>query len=75
MKSISSEEAIHMSVWVVVCYDYDTRPDPCVTVFDNKYNAYKCYSFYLGSFDKVDIKECAAHSEFLPPAPWGETKD
>ena len=53
----------HKKIWVVSYYNIEQ--DPVVTVFDNKDNAMKCYSYFLGNYDRVNIDECPIYSTFV----------
>lgn len=52
----------YKKIWVVSCYNIEQ--DPVVTVFDNKDNAMKCYSYFFGNYDRVSIDECPIYNTF-----------
>lgn len=49
-------------VWVVTYYDIGD--DPVVTVFNNKLAAIKCYKYFLGEHDKVNIDKTPVYKSF-----------
>ena len=51
------------SIWIVTYYDMGD--DPVVTAFDNKLAAIKCYEFFLGEHDKVNIDEVPIYKSFI----------
>lgn len=53
-------------VWVVTYQDRydDIVHDAIITCFDNEESARKCYNYFLGKHDYVDIDECNIYTNF-----------
>lgn len=50
------------TLWVVSYYDIGD--DPVVTIFSDKEAAFKCYEYFLGEHDKVNVDEVNVHKSF-----------
>lgn len=51
------------NIWVVSYYDMGE--DPVVTVFENKLAALRCYEYFLGEHDRVNIDEAPIYQSFI----------